>query len=462
MHDCARSVRGTEAVNVDPWLHKVPPHNMEAEQSILSAVLIENKTLPEVLEILSEQDFYRKTHQKIFAAIVDLFEQNEPADLVTLANALKEKGQLDSVGGALYLAELMDTVPVAVNAAHYAKIVRKKATLRRLLEKTASIAGRCFEDRGDLDDILDFAERAIFDISEHKIKPCFYSLAGILAHTYKAVEHAYENKVLVTGIPTGYHDLDEKTSGFQPGDLVVIAGRPSMGKTALALNIARNASLETASPTAIFSLEMSREQLSLRMLSAEARVDSSRMRGGFLSQTDLSRINRAAGTLYDIPIYIDDSPAISALEIRAKARRMKMEKGLGLIIIDYLQLMKGRSSAERRDLEISEISRSMKALAKEINVPVMALSQLNRKVEERTNKRPVLSDLRESGAIEQDADVILFIYRDEVYSKSEDNPSEGIAELILAKQRNGPTGTVRLAFLEKYTRFENMAQEHAA
>ncbi|MDY6953156.1 MAG: replicative DNA helicase, partial [Thermodesulfobacteriota bacterium] len=294
---------------------------------------------------------------------------------------------------------------------------------------------------------------------ENKVKPSFYPLGDILTETYKAVEDAYENKALVTGVPTGFRGLDEKTSGFQGGDFIVVAGRPSMGKTALALNIARNASLETEEPSAVFSLEMSKEQLSLRMLSAEARVDSSRMRGGFLSEADLAKINRAAGALYDIPIFIDDSPAISALEIRAKARRMKMEKALGLIVIDYLQLMRGRSSAERRELEISEISRSLKALAKELHIPVVALSQLNRKVEERTNKRPVLSDLRESGAIEQDADVIVFIYRDEVYNKEEDNRNKGIAELILAKQRNGPIGTVRLAFLEQYTRFENLAPE---
>jgi replicative DNA helicase len=441
----------------DPWLQKVPPHNIEAEQSILSAILIENNTLPEVLEILSDQDFYREAHRKIFKAMVELFERNEPADLVTLTNLLKERGQLGSLGGASYLAELVDTVPMAVNAAHYAKIVQEKASLRRLIEQAASITTRCFEDKGDVEEILDFAERSIFDISENKIKPSFYVLGDILTETYKAVEEAYENKVLVTGVPTGFRGLDEKTSGLQPGDLIVIAGRPSMGKTALALNIARNASLETGEPAAIFSLEMSKEQLSLRMLSAEARIDSSRMRGGFLSERDLARINRAAGALYDIPIYIDDSPAISALEIRAKTRRMKMDKGVGLVVIDYLQLMRGRASAERRDLEISEISRSLKALAKELNLPVVALSQLNRKVEDRTNKRPVLSDLRESGAIEQDADVILFIYRDEVYHKEEDNPNKGIAELILAKQRNGPIGAVKLAFLETYTRFEDLA-----
>jgi replicative DNA helicase len=443
----------------DPWLQKVPPQNIEAEQSILSAILIDNNTLPEVLEILSEKDFYREVHQKIFSAMVDLFERSEPADLITVTNILKEQGQLESVGGATYLSELVDTIPMATNAAHYAKIIHEKATLRRLIERAASITGRCFEDRGDMEDILDFAERSIFEISEDKVKPAFHSLADILTDTYKAVEQAYENKVLVTGVPTGYHELDQLTSGFQPGDLVIIAGRPSMGKTALALNITQSATAATGIPSAIFSLEMSKEQLSLRLLSSEARVDSSKMRGGFLKESDLARINRAAGSLYDLPVFIDDSAAISALEIRAKARRMKMEKGLGFVIIDYLQLMRGRASAERRELEISEISRSLKALAKELHIPVVALSQLNRKVEDRTNKRPVLSDLRESGAIEQDADVIMFIYRDEVYNTEPDNPNRGIAEVHLAKQRNGPIGTVKLTFLEHCTRFEDHAPE---
>jgi replicative DNA helicase len=446
----------------DPWLQKVPPQNIEAEQSILSAILIDNNTLPEVLEILSEKDFYREVHQKIFAAMVDLFERSEPADLITVTNILKEKGQLESVGGATYLSELVDTVPMATNATHYAKIIHEKATMRRLIERAASITSRCFEDRGDMEEILDFAERSIFDISEDKVKPAFHSLADILTDTYKAVEQAYENKVLVTGVPTGYHELDQLTSGFQPGDLVIIAGRPSMGKTALALNITQSATAATGIPSAIFSLEMSKEQLSLRLLSSEARVDSSKMRGGFLKESDLARINRAAGSLYDLPVFIDDSAAISALEIRAKARRMKMEKGLGFVIIDYLQLMRGRASAERRELEISEISRSLKALAKELHIPVVALSQLNRKVEDRSNKRPVLSDLRESGAIEQDADVIMFIYRDEVYNTEPDNPNRGIAEVHLAKQRNGPIGTVKLTFLEHCTRFEDHAPEAEA
>jgi replicative DNA helicase len=404
MHQLAQTNARLEPVSAgNSWLRKVPPHNVEAEQSILSAILIENKILAEVLEILADQDFYRTAHQKIFAAMLDLFEQNEPADLITLANVLKQKGELESVGGASYLAELMDQFPMAVNAGHYARIVREKAILRCLIARAASIAGRCFEDCGHVEDILDFAERAVFEISENRVKPSFCTLGNLLTHACEAVEKAYANKVLVTGLPTGYHALDEKTSGLQPGDFIVIAGRPGMGKTALALNIARNASLQTKSPTAVFSLEMSREQLSFRMLSAEARIDSTRMRGGFLSRTDLSRVKQAAGALHDIPIHIDDSPVISALEVRAKARRMKMEK-----------------------------------------------------------KRPVLSDLRESGAIEQDADVIVFIYRDDLYNRHEHNHNEGIAELILAKQRNGPTGTVKLAFLEKYTRFENLAREDAA
>jgi replicative DNA helicase len=439
----------------DLWLQKVPPNSVDAEQSILSAVLIDNHVLPEVLEILSAEDFYRDVHGKIFKAMVELFERNEPTDLITLTNLLKQQGQLEAVGGASYLADLVDVVPMAVNAAQYAKIVQEKAILRRLIEQAAAITTRCFEDKGDTEGILDFAERSIFAISENKVKPSFYALKDILTDTYRAVEEAYENKALVTGIPTGFHDLDQKTSGFQRGDLIIIAGRPGMGKTALALNVARNAARETGEPTAIFSLEMSKEQLSLRMLSSEAGVDSTRMRGGFLNQEDLEKINRAAGVLYDTNLFIDDTPSISALEIRAKARRMKMEKGLGLIAIDYLQLMKGRASAERRELEISEISRSLKALAKELGIPVIALSQLNRKVEDRTNKRPVLSDLRESGAIEQDADVIIFVYREEVYNKQVDQDKMRLAELSVAKQRNGPTGTVNLTFLEEFTRFEN-------
>jgi replicative DNA helicase len=378
---------------------------------------------------------------------------------VTLTNILKEQDLLEKVGGAIYLARLVDTVPLAVNAQHYAKIVHDKASLRRLIEKANTIAKRCFDDQGNVDDVIDFAERSIFEVSEKKSKREFYSISEIIESSIDALEERQGNKTLVTGVPTGFTKLDEKTAGFQNSDLIIIAGRPSMGKTALALNIARNAAVDSNIPAAIFSLEMSMEQLTMRMLTSEARIDSSRLRGGFLSQDDWRRITDAAGTLTNAPIYIDDSPAISAMEIRAKARRLKMDKDIGLIIIDYLQLMRTRGTAERRDLEISEISRSLKALAKELNIPVVALSQLNRMLEQRTDKRPKLSDLRESGALEQDADVVAFIYRDELYNDDENNPKKGTAEILIRKQRNGPTGNIILTFVNEYTRFENPAQE---
>ncbi len=437
----------------------LPPQNIEAEESIISAILIDNNTLLDVIEILAPQDFYRTAHQKIYAAITDLFDKAEPVDLVTLANKLKEKGQLEEIVSASYLARLVDTVPLAVNAQYYAKIVHDKASLRRLIEKANAIVKRCFEQRGNADDVMDFAEAAVFEISEKKSRQAFYPLSKIILGNIETLEENQGNRSLVTGVPTGYSRLDNLTSGFQNSDLIILAARPSMGKTALALNIARNAAVDTGIPVAIFSLEMSKEQLSLRMLCSEARIDSSRLRGGFFSMEDWQRLTDAAGILSESPIYIDDSPTMTAMEIRAKARRLKMDKNIGLIIIDYLQLMQGRASAERRDLEISEISRSLKALAKELDLPVLALSQLNRMLEQRTDKRPRLSDLRESGALEQDADVVAFIYRDEVYNKEEDNPNKGIAEILLSKQRNGPTGDVFLTFLNTYTRFESLASE---
>jgi len=443
----------------DPSLHRLPPQNIEAEESLLSAVLIDNLTLLHVVEILSAEDFYREAHGRIFQAMLELFHRNEPTDLVTLTNILRERGELESVGGATYLAHLVDAVPMAINAPHYAKIIHDKATLRRLISKAAEVAQRCYEDRGEVGEVLDFAQRGIFEVSEERIRRSFYHLGSLLEENLMALERRSENKALVTGIPTGFHALDSLTSGFQNSDLIILAARPSMGKTAFALNIARNAAVTARLPVAVFSLEMSKEQILNRMLCTEARVDAHRMRGGFLTGDDFKRINTAASLLSEIPIYIDDSPAMTVLEIRAKSRRMKMEKELGMIVVDYLQLMKGRESAERRELEISEISRSLKALAKELQIPVVALSQLNRKVEERSDKRPQLSDLRESGALEQDADVIGFIYRDEVYNKDPNNPNRGKAEIHVAKQRNGPVGTVHLTFLSAYTRFENPAQE---
>jgi replicative DNA helicase len=446
------AVKDTEQLNV-------PPQHIEAEESLLSAILVDNTALLEVVETLTPSDFYRTAHQKIFAAMSDLFERGEPVDVVTLNNSLKEKGQLEVVGGPAYLARLLDAVPLAVNAQHYARIVHDKAVLRRLIEKSNAIAKRCFQEQGAAEDIIDFAEASIFEVTEKKARQAFYPLSKLIDSNIDFLEEKQKNKSLVTGVPTGFSHIDNLTSGLQNSDLIILAARPSMGKTALALNIARNAAVDAGVPVAIFSLEMSKEQLSLRLLCAEARIDSSRLRSGFFSMEDWERLTDAAGVLSAAPIFIDDSPSLSAMEVRAKARRLKMDKNIGLIIIDYLQLMQARGSAERRDLEISEISRSLKALAKEINLPVVALSQLNRMLEQRNDRRPRLSDLRESGALEQDADVVAFIYRDEVYNKEENNPHKGTAEIILAKQRNGPTGEVLLTFLSVYTRFENMAPE---
>jgi replicative DNA helicase len=443
--------------DIDSSLYKVPPQNTEAEQSILGGILLDNHALNAVLEILEVNDFYNEAHRRIFSAILELSDRNEPSDLITLSNILKEKKHLDSVGGAAYLATLVDSVPSAANVAHYARIVKEKSILRRLIGTATEILNKSYHAGSEVDRILDEAEHAIFEISENKIRPAFFPLKEILKDSFRTIERLYEKKELVTGVPTGFDKLDELTSGLQNADLIIVAGRPSMGKTALALNIAQHASIEAGIPVAIFSLEMAKEQLALRMLASEARVDSQRIRKGFLGESDWPRLTTAAGRLSDAPIFIDDTAAISVLEMKAKARRLKAEMGLGLVILDYLQLMKGGGYADTREQEISDISRSLKALSKELSVPVVALSQLNRKVEDRTNKRPQMADLRESGAIEQDADVIFFLYRDEVYNRSEDNPEKGTAEVIIGKQRNGPVGTVKLTFQEKYTRFEKMA-----
>jgi replicative DNA helicase len=441
-----------------PDLLLVPPQNIEAEESLLSAIIVDNTVLLEVVEILAPADFYRTVNQKIYQAMTEMFERTEPIDYVTLANHLKEQGQLEAVGGAAALTRIREA-PLAVNAPHYARIVHDKAVLRRLIEKANAISKRCFQEQGPADDIVDFAESAIFEITDKKVSQAFYPLSKLINANIDFLEEKEKNKTLVTGVSTGFKDLDNLTSGLQPSDLIILAARPSMGKTALALNIARNAAVEAGVPVAVFSLEMSKEQLSLRLLCSEARVDSSRVRSGFFSDEHWNKLTDAADVLSSAPIFIDDSPSLSAMDVRAKARRLKMDKNIGLIVIDYLQLMHGRADAERRDLEISGISRSLKALAKEINVPVMALSQLNRMLEQRTDRRPRLSDLRESGALEQDADVVAFIYRDEVYNKEETNPNKGIAEIILAKQRNGPTGDIKLTFVHAYTRFEKLAPE---
>ncbi|GBC59075.1 DNA helicase [Desulfonema ishimotonii] len=458
------SPRHSQQESKDLSLYKLPPRNIEAEESLISAILLDNRTLIEIIEILTPEHFYTPSHQKIFSAITELFKRSEPVDLITLTNLLTDQGEMESISGEnyrgiAYLSWLADAAPRAVNAPYYARIVRDKASLRRLIEKANEITQRCYEEQGDVEEVINFAESAVFEISEDKINPSFYPISQIIETNIDALEERQGNKSLITGVPTGFTQLDRLTAGLQPSDLIILAARPSMGKTALALNLARNAAVEGDVPVGVFSLEMSKEQLSMRMLCAEARVDSSRLRSGFFSRDDWDALTEAAGVLSEAPIFIDDSADVSAIEIRAKSRRLKMEKNLGLVIIDYMQLMKGRSSAERRDLEISEISRSLKALAKELSIPVIALSQLNRKLEERADKRPMLSDLRESGSIEQDADVVAFIYRDEVYNKDENNPNRGKAEVILGKQRNGPIGTAHLSFLNMYTRFENPAPD---
>ena len=436
---------------------KLPPQNIEAEQSILGGILLENDALNHVLEVLNGEDFYHASHRRIFLSMLELYEKSEPIDLVTLTDTLNMRNQLDAVGGGPYLTSLVDSVPTAANISYYAKITKEKSILRALINVASEITSMSYEDTGNVDEVLDQAERAIFAISENKIKPSFYPIREMVKDSFKAIERLYEKKELVTGVPTGFEGIDRLTAGFQASDLIIIAGRPSMGKTSFALNISQYAAIEARIPVGIFSLEMSKEQLSLRMLCSEAKVDVQKLRSGFLGENDWPKLTRAAGSLSEAPIFIDDTPALSVLEMRAKSRRLKSEHGLGLIIVDYLQLMRGSSGAERREQEISEISRSLKALAKELGIPVVALSQLNRKVEDRHDRRPQLADLRESGAIEQDADVITFIYRDEIYNKSDDNPNKGTAEIIIGKQRNGPVGAVKLAFLDKYTTFENLA-----
>lgn len=437
--------------------HRLPPQNIEAEQSVLGSILLEKGALVKVLEIITPDDFYRDVHKTIFTALVALFEKNEPQDIITVSNILKDWNKLDNAGGPAYLSSLTDIVPVTANIEHYARIIRQKSILRRLIQTSNEIAARCYEEQDDIDTLVDEAEQSIFDISHSKSDRSCQPLSAIIPAAFKNIERLAERKELITGVPTGFHEFDKKTAGLQPSDLIIIAGRPSMGKTALAMNIVQNAALLNKTPVAVFSLEMAREQLAIRLLCSISKVDSHRLRTGFLEDRDWPKLTRACGMLEDAPVFIDDTAAISVLEMRAKARRLKSEHDIGMVLVDYLQLMQGRSGAERREQEISEISRSLKAMAKELGVPVVALSQLNRSLESRSDKRPQLSDLRESGAIEQDADVICFIYRDEVYNKGEANPNRGIAEINIGKQRNGPTGTFKLTFIDKYTTFENYA-----
>ncbi len=453
------------AAATDDVLRRVPPQNIEAEQSVLGAVLLENEAINQALEILTADDFYRETHREIFRAMMDLSDHNQPVDAITLTDALRTKGVLEQIGGPAYIAELADTVPTAANVSHYARIVREKAVLRSLATIATDIASSAYEANADVDEFLDTAEHRIFEISERRIKPSFHDMRSLTMESLKILERLYENRELVTGVPTGFKDLDVLTAGLQPSDLIVLAARPSMGKTALALNIAAYAAMD-AEPkrgVAFFSLEMSKEQLVLRMLCSEARVDSAKARAGYLSERDFPKLAQAASRLAEANIFIDDSSDTTAITLKAKCRRLARERknNLGLILVDYLQLMRSARPGESREKEIAEISRSLKALAKELKVPVIALSQLNRQVETRPDRRPLLADLRESGAIEQDADVIAFIYREEMY-KGKDSKEAGVAEIIVAKQRNGPTDTVKLTYLSQYTRFENYAPADSA
>ncbi len=437
----------------DLHLDKLPPQNLDAEQSVLGAILIDNNALPRALEILDPDDFYKLSHRKIFSAMTELFDKNEPIDLITLTDQLKKNNDLEEVGGIPYLSLIVNTVPTAANVRYHSHIIREKALLRGLLRSTSDIASKVYEDSLDAEDLVDYAERSIFKISDKRVKASFVSLKEVIRDSFEMIEHLYDKKETVTGVPSGFRDLDDLTTGFQKGDLIIVGGRPSMGKTAFALNIAQHVGLDLKEPVAIFSLEMAKEQLAIRMLCAEAMVNSNSIRKGFIKKEDWHKLTSAASNLTGAPIFIDDTSGITVLELRAKARRLKMEHGLSLVIVDYLQLMRGKWSFESRLQEISDISRSLKALAKELSVPVIAVSQLNRSVEQRRPPKPILADLRESGAIEQDADVILFLYRDEVYNK---DAKKGFSEVIIAKQRNGPTGTVNLAFLSSCTRFLNL------
>ncbi|CAM2061256.1 replicative DNA helicase [Desulfovibrionales bacterium] len=437
-------------------IRKVPPQNLEAEQAVLGGIFLKNNILHTVIDQISADDFYFPVHRIIFAVFLDLYAKNIPIDLVTVAEHLKQQGRLEEVGGAIYLAELAQGVIAAANAPYHARIVRDKAVQRELIGVSTEIISSAFDNSVPVEQLIDDAEQAVFAVAQRTSGATFLSSDELVKKVFADLEKRAGRSELVTGVPTGYHRLNEITAGFQPSDLIIVAGRPSMGKTAFALNIAMRAAVMDHVPVIIYSLEMSQDQLMQRMLCAWGKVDLSRLRRGFLDDEDWTRLYAAANALSPAPIYIDDTPVLGSLELRARSRRLKMEKNISLVVVDYLQLMRVSRRFDSREQEISEISRNLKALAKEICVPVIALSQLNRKLEERSDKRPMLSDLRESGAIEQDADLIMFVYRDEVYNKREDNPKRGIAEIIIGKQRNGPTGIVELSYLNRYTAFEEL------
>ena len=439
-------------------LIKVPPQNLEAEQAVLGAMMLEPEAGSSVFEMLQPEDFYRDNHRLIFSAIRDLFEKGDPVDLVSVAEILRQQGRLEQVGGIATISEIARSVPSAANVEYYANLVTEKALLRQLIRATSSIQERGYEPGEEARGLLEEAEKLILDLSRRRVKDGFSLIRDVLLETFEKIEYLYAHKGNLTGVPTFFTELDRMTSGWQPSDLVIIAARPSMGKTAIVLNMAQNAAVRAKVPVAIFSLEMSKEQLVQRMLCGEAMVDQQRVRTGELLDADWPKLTRAVGPLSDAPIFIDDTVGISLAELRSKARRLKTENNLGMIVIDYLQLLSVGKKTESRQQEVAQISRTLKGLARELKIPVIALSQLNRGVEQRQDKRPIMSDLLESGAIEADADVISFIYRDEYYNQ--ESEKKGIAELIIAKHRNGPVGTVELGFLKEFTKFVNLERQH--
>ncbi len=433
---------------------RIPPHSIEAEQSVLGAIIMDHEAVVVASEMLKPSDFYRPDHEQIFVAIMELYTSSSPIDLITIQDKLVQRGILEQVGGLGYIAELANRVPTSAHIKQYSKIVEEKAVLRRLIKASNDITAKSYEGDEKIDDIMGFAEKQIFDIIQNKHTEDFSHINQIVLESIDKIEQAHQTKGGVTGVPSGFIDLDYKTAGLQPSDLILVAARPSMGKTAFALNIIQTAGITHKKSVAVFSLEMSKDQLVSRMLCAEAMVDSQKARTGALEKDDWDRLARSIPNIASSNIFIDDTPGINVMEMRAKCRRLKLEKGLDLIMIDYIQLMSGNSKGDSRQQEISEISRALKALAREMGAPVIALSQLSRACEARADHRPMLSDLRESGAIEQDADVVMFLYRDEYYHP--DTDKKNIGEVIIAKQRNGPTGTVELIWLGQYTKFANM------
>ncbi|NDV19328.1 replicative DNA helicase [Pseudodesulfovibrio sp. JC047] len=436
-------------------VRKVPPHSLDAEQAVLGGVFQSESMFHQLVDLVNSDDFYSPAHRDIFKAFTELYDSHKPIDVVTVANQLEQDGTLDSVGGPVYLAELSDSVISASNALYHGQIVRDKCILRRLIDISGGIISNCFSSR-DVNEVLDESEKEIFKIAQSKEMRGMMPSNQLINKVFEELQAKFNNKSAVTGIQTHYTEFDNMTAGLQNSDLIIIAGRPSMGKTAFALNVALRAAARSECPTAVFSLEMSMEQLMTRLLAVQSKVHLSNLRTGFLEDQDWLDLQDAADVITNAPIFIDDTPALSTLELQARCRRLKAEHNLGLVVVDYLQLMRSSARPDSREQEISDISRHLKALAKELNIPVIALSQLNRKVEERTDKHPMMSDLRESGAIEQDADIIIFLYRDAAYNKSEDNPLKNQAEIIIGKQRNGPTGRCELFFQKEFTAFENM------